>query len=155
MPRFESVNREPIVAWWAEQFGVPPASFDGLVFFRKGANAVWMVRDELTETVRYDTVGITIMRSSGIGPDGWRPTGTALQALAEHITHNRMSLNREQAVRFIAGEEVSLTDEHEDEGRRYVLIHYDGQALGCGLVCGNRLIPQVSKDRRIRDVVLP
>jgi NOL1/NOP2/fmu family ribosome biogenesis protein len=155
LPRFESVEREAIIAWWAEQFGIPEEAFDDMVFFRKGANAVWMVVDGLTEGVRYDTVGITIMRSSSIGPDGWRPTGTALQALAEHITHNRVSLDREHAVRFIAGEEVSLTDEHEDEGRRYVLVCYKGRALGCGLASSTRLIPQVSKDRRIRDIVLP
>lgn len=141
--------------WWAEHFGIPEEAFDGLVFFRKGANAVWMVVDGLSEGVRYDTVGITIMRSSSIGPGGWRPTGTALQALAAHVTLNRYSLDKEHAVRFIAGEEVSLTDEHEDEGRRYVLVCYKGRALGCGLVSGTRLIAQVSKDRRIRGIALP
>jgi len=155
LPRFESVEREDIVAWWAEHFGIPEEAFDGHVFFRKGANAVWMVVDGLVESVRYDTVGITIMRSSGIGPDGWRPTGTALQALADHITLNQLTLDKEQAARFIAGEEVSLSDEHEDDVRRYVLTRYDGSALGCGLASGTRLIPQVSKDRRVRDVQVP
>ncbi len=155
MPRFESVERKSIVAWWVEQFGIPEQAFDDFVFFRKGANAVWMVVDGLTESVRYDTVGITIMRSSSIGAAGWRPTGTALQALAEHITLNRLVLEKEHAVQFIAGQEVTLSDEHTDEGRRYVLVCYEGRALGCGLASGTRLIPQVSKDRRIRDIVLP
>jgi len=88
------VDREPVVGFWRDKFGVPPETFDGYAFYKKGAKKVWAVRRETAarldgkETfggLDYESVGLPFVR---VGGEHDKPTTDALQRFGDAATKN-------------------------------------------------------------------
>lgn len=157
----ESVEREPVVEFWREEFGVPPETFDGYEFYSKGAKRVWAVRrdavdalggDENLGAIDYESVGLPLMR---VGGEHDKPTTDALQRFGGDATRNVAELDAEEAREFVHGETVETEFDEEEDGvdLGYVVAKHDGHVLGCGLYFPGELRSQVPKGRRV-DLVL-
>lgn len=124
------------------RFGIPPAAFEGVSFFRRGRN-VWAFSLPEIPDLRCESVGLRFISVRGKVP---KPTTTALQLFGRVATKNVVDLSSDQAERFIAGERQRLEADVEDG---YVVVSYRGGVLGCGLYSEGELISQLPKERRI------
>lgn len=153
----ESVERERVVGFWREKFGVPPETFDEYVFYRKGAKKVWAVGRETADalegddtealdTLDYESVGLPLVR---IGGEHDKPTTDALQRFGDAVTKNAVELDAEKARTFVRGEDIEIEFGEDEVDLGYVVVKHDGRVLGCGLYFPGELRSQVPKGRRV------
>jgi hypothetical protein len=153
----ERIERGRVVEFWREKFGVPPETFDGYVFYKKGAKKVWAVRDDTTEALEgdspevldsldYESVGLPLMR---VGGEHDKPTTDALQRFGDAVTRNCVSLGAEDARAFVSGETVDVEFGEGVVDLGYVVVKHEGKVLGCGLYFPGELRSQIPKGRRI------
>jgi len=124
------------------RFGIPPAAFEGVNFYRKGRN-VWAFSLPEIPDLRCESVGLRFLSVRGRVP---KPTTYALQLFGRLATKNSVDLSASQAEKFIAGERQRLEAELEDG---YVVVSYRDGVLGCGLYVRGVLASQLPKERRI------
>lgn len=156
----ERAEREAVLGFWREEFGVPPEAFDGYDFYEKGGR-IWAVRHEAVgalggeknlDALDYESVGLPLLR---VGGEHDKPTTDALQRFGGEARRNVAELDAEEAREFVRGETVETEFDEEEDGvdLGYVIAKHDGRALGCGLYFPGELRSQVPKGRRV-DVVL-
>ena len=149
---FVAVDREPPLAFWEEEFGVPPAVFEGFDVYALGASKVWIVDAAVPVDgpPERETVGLPFLR---VNQEHWKPTTAALQRFGDQVSRNVVDLDADQARRFVAGDTVEATYP-ELPSLGYVAARYDGEVLGCGLYFPGELRSQIPKGRQV-DLVLP
>ncbi|MDZ7689414.1 MAG: hypothetical protein U5J64_12025 [Halobacteriales archaeon] len=154
------VERGRVVGFWREKFGVPSETFDGYVFYKKGAKKVWAVRHETVgalegdaadetetlDTLDYESVGLPLMR---VGGEHDKPTTDALQLFGDSVTKNAVELDAEDARDFVRGEDIDIEFGEDEVDLGYVVVKHDRRVLGCGLYFPGELRSQVPKGRRV------
>lgn len=156
----ERAEREPVLEFWHEEFGVASETFDGYAFYEKGGR-IWAVRSGAVEALggeknldalEYESVGLPLLR---VGGEHDKPTTDALQRFGGAATRNVAELGAEEARKFVRGETVKTEFDEEEDGvdLGYVVARHDGSVLGCGLYFPGELRSQVPKGRRV-DLVL-
>jgi NOL1/NOP2/fmu family ribosome biogenesis protein len=144
-------TRKEVLEWWAERFGIPATTFDGYTFWERGSGKLWAFHDTVPDPIGIEGLGMTFLRTR---QDHWKPTTNAVQRFGREATRNVLTLDRERARAFVAGEDQSVEWEgdwgyligaHELAGRR--------EPLGVGLYLHGELRSQVPKGRQrtIRD----
>lgn len=141
---YELEDRSKIARLWQDRFGIPVQIFDSFSFYRRAQN-VWAFSDTVLPDLKYDAIGIRMMNFK---EEPWKPTSCALQVFGRHATKNAVRLTMEQARIFLAGKIQALEAEAEPG---YVVVFYNGDALGCGLYSHGKLISQLPKESRICD----
>lgn len=139
---FQPLDRAEVAEMMQSRFGIPPATFEGVSFYRKGRN-VWAFSLPEIPDLWCESVGLRFMSVRG---RVWKPTTYALQLFGRFATKNAVDLGPDQAEKFIAGGRQSLEAELEDG---YVVVSYRGGVLGCGLYSRGELVSQLPKERRI------
>ena len=153
----ERVERDRVVGFWREKFGVPQETFDEYIFYKKGAKKVWAVRREAVgavegdeaetlETLDYESVGLPLMR---IGGEHDKPTTDALQLFGDAVRKNSVELDAEDAREFVRGEDVEIEFGEDMVDLGYVVVNHEGEVLGCGLYFPGELRSQIPKGRRV------
>jgi len=156
----ESVERDRVVDFWHKKFGVPPGTFDGYVFYKKGAKKVWAVRRETVdalvgedpdeaetlESLDYESVGLPLTR---VGGNHDKPTTDALQRFGDSVTRNDVTLGAEDARAFVRGKTVDIEFGEDEVDLGYVVVKHEGEVLGCGLYFPGELRSQIPKGRRV------
>lgn len=151
MKEFTHVNdeeRDEILGFWKEKFGVEREVFADYEVYKKGKNKAWITDYEgpLSDNDEYDyeSVGLPFLRVNQEHP---KPTTDALQVFGEHATKNVIELEKEDARKFVSGENVAKEFDVDDIG--YVIVAYDDEVLGCGLYFPGELKSQIPKGRRV------
>ncbi len=139
---FSPLDRSEVAELMESRFGIPPAAFEGVNFYRKGRN-VWAFSLPEIPDIRCESVGLRFLSVRGRVP---KPTTYALQLFGHLATKNSVDLSASQAEKFIAGDRQRLEAELEDG---YVVVSYRGEVLGCGLYARGELASQLPKERRI------
>ena len=153
----ERVERDRVVGFWREKFGVPQETFDEYIFYKKGAKKVWAVKREAVgavegdeaetlETLDYESVGLPLMR---IGGEHDKPTTDALQLFGDAVRKNSVELDVEDAREFVRGEDVEIEFGEDEVDLGYVVVNHEGEVLGCGLYFPGELRSQIPKGRRV------
>lgn len=139
---FSPLDRSEVAELMESRFGIPPAAFEGVNFYRKGRN-VWAFSLPEIPDLRCESVGLRFLSVRGRVP---KPTTYALQLFGRLATKNSVDLSASQAEKFIAGDRQRLEAELEDG---YVVVSYRDGVLGCGLYVRGVLASQLPKERRI------
>ncbi len=96
---------------------------------------------------RMVVLGLLIARISG----SVKPSTNLLQAFGNRITKNVIHLNKDQAADFAKGSDLLLkgTEQHDDTSNGYVVLKYEQQTLGCGLMQGKTIKNVLPKAKRL------
>lgn len=156
---FEDVSPTEVALMLESRFGIPEDVFAGHSFYRK-AQSIWVSSNSVLPELSYETIGL---RMISLKDRPWKPTTRALQIFGRYATKNTVCLTSSQMKIFMAGESQAIhPDSQLDPG--YVVVMYNGNALGCGLysrglyshgIDSNRtyphgkLISQIPKESRI------
>ncbi|WP_435097032.1 DUF7122 family protein [Halarchaeum sp. P4] len=139
-------TREAVLDYWEDRFGVPRDVFDDYTFWEKGAGKVWVSASDVPDGLEVESLGITFLRTR---QEHWKPTTNAAQRFGRHATDCVVTLSREEAERFVAGEDQELEWDgdwgyliaaHEVEGER--------EPLGVGLYLHGELRSMIPKGRQ-------
>ncbi|WP_160134592.1 DUF7122 family protein [Halococcus salsus] len=139
-------TREEVVAFWHDRYGVSPTVFDEYTFWEKGAGKVWAFAGEMGEPVEIEALGMTCLRTR---QEHWKPTTDAAQRFGGHATENVIDLTRDEARRFVAGEDQAI---EWDGDWGYLVAAHDvadePEPLGVGLYLHDELRSQIPKGRQ-------
>jgi NOL1/NOP2/fmu family ribosome biogenesis protein len=140
-------TREAVVDFWTGRYGLPLDTFEGHTFWEKGAGKVWAFAADLPAPADVEALGMTFLRTR---QEHWKPTTDAVQRFGRGATRNVVTLDREGARRFLAGETQELPDWGGDWG--YLIAAHeiagDLEPIGVGLYLHGELRSQVPKGRR-------
>ena len=142
-------SRAAVLEWFEERFGVDPAVFEGYSLWERGKGKIWVLAETAEpepDAVDVEALGMTVLRTR---QEHWKPTMAGVQKFGGHATRNVLELDREQAQRFLAGEEQDL-EWDGDWGYLIVAHRIAGRSepLGVGLYTYGTLRSQVPKGRR-------
>jgi NOL1/NOP2/fmu family ribosome biogenesis protein len=139
-------TREAVLDWWDERYGIPRETFEHHSFWEKGAGKVWAFRGEMHSPIKIEALGITFLRTR---QEHWKPTTDAAQRFGHHATKNVVELGRDEARRFVAGEDQQV---EWDGDWGYLIAAHDfageREPLGVGLYLHGKLRSQIPKGRR-------
>lgn len=99
------VSREEVLAYFQERFAIPPETFDEYTFWEKGAGKIWIYAGEAPSPIEVESLGMTCLRTR---QEHWKPTTDFAQRFGDRASECVIELDREQALRFAAGEDQEL-----------------------------------------------
>ncbi|SDZ83120.1 RNA-binding PUA-like domain of methyltransferase RsmF [Haloplanus vescus] len=139
-------TRAEVVDWWTDRFGVPAETFEGYTFWEKGAGKVWAFAADLPTPTDVEGLGMTFLRTR---QEHWKPTTNAVQRFGSLATRNVIELDDDDAVDFLAGEDVD--PEWEGDWGYLVVAHELAgglEPIGVGLYVHDELRSVIPKGRR-------
>ncbi|WIV66912.1 DUF7122 family protein [Natrialbaceae archaeon AArc-T1-2] len=140
------VSRGDVLAYFADRFGIPPETFDEHTFWEKGAGKIWIYAGESPSPAELEALGMTCLRTR---QEHWKPTTDFVQRFGAHARTCVIELSREQARRFVAGEDQELA---WDGDWGYLIAAHelggDREPLGVGLYVHGELRSMVPKGRQ-------
>ncbi len=140
------VSRREALDYFEDRFGIPPETFDGYSFWEKGAGKIWIYAGEAPAPIELESLGMTCLRTRQEHP---KPTTDFVQRFGREATDCVIDLSREEAERFVSGEDQELAWDgdwgyliaaHEVAGER--------EPLGVGLYLHGELRSMVPKGRQ-------
>jgi len=139
-------TRAAVLSWWEERFGIPPETFGDHTFWERGAGKIWAFADDVASPVEIEGLGMVVLRTRR---EHWKPTLEAVQRFGDAAGRNVVTLSRERARRFVAGEDQDMGWEG-DWGYLIVAHEIAGEPepLGVALYVHGELRSQVPKGRR-------
>lgn len=128
MKRSDKMSRE-IIDKLCARFGFEPELFRDmrLKATEKGKVFALAAHSE-SPNIRIVTAGFGFARL----PD--KPTTAMLQLFGKHATRNVVNVDKENARMYCAGQDLQLKETPENVTDGYVIVSYQGEPLGCGLL---------------------
>ena len=124
----ESGQREMVFGYLEDRFGIDRKHFSGFEFYMASKGRVFLGPKSIPGRLKPVSVGILIARMGG----SVKPSTTLLQLFGRHASRSIADLPKEQALRYIRGEDLRLTDNGITDG--YILLKYLDFPLGCGML---------------------
>jgi len=149
-------EREALLHWIEESFGIPRERVEPLFIFKRGRD-IWMASPQLEELSEWNEdqgtgpLPITRMGTRLARQDrqGYRLTTPAIQLLGRWATKRVVDLSRQQGERYMRGEDVAL-DHSSPIPRGQVIVRVQGRPLGSGLLEGDRIKNQIPVAQRVK-----
>jgi hypothetical protein len=123
--------------FFTDRFGVSDAALSAWRFLATGS-VIWAVRaherlEEALDVLAVERSGLPLLRKVG---RRWKPTTVALQVFDEHLTRNRVRLDRHALERLVAEGFLRGTLGGAEVG--WVAVEGPDGIAGCGLYLGPR-----------------
>ncbi len=142
-------EKEEVINYFCERFGLSKDIFAELGIFRT-ERKIYVVTNACLQDPMFlesETAGLAFLRPNSV----LKPTTDFLQLVGEHAKKNFIELSQDEAMRYIHGEDLDLSNKKLDEVEPgYVIMKYKGYILGCANFKGGNLKNQLPKSRRMR-----
>jgi NOL1/NOP2/fmu family ribosome biogenesis protein len=125
-----------------DRFGISPSVFKDYVFFkRKDSWRILHRSDHLERAARYKVEVVGIKAFHAIN-DFIKPTTRLIQLFGHLATRAWIEVSQEELKRLVSGKEIELVSDMEDG---YVILRFQGNPVGLGLLIRGRLKSQIPK----------
>lgn len=139
-------TKEKVFLYLEERFGLERALFDDYGLYMASKGRIYLGPRRVPDMPKIATVGLLVARVAG----AVKPSTNLLQALGGHVTKNILDASREQAITYARGSDFQVGKAlPEGVTKGYVLVRYDGAALGCGLLQGGIVKNMLPKAKRL------
>lgn len=139
-------SREAVLASLQERFGFQPSLFLPYGLYMGSKGRVYLGPKTVPPGLRIVTIGLLVARAAG---KVVKPTTNLLQVFGGHVTRNMISLEKEQALAYLKGEDVRIPGAVPGTTDGYVLVKYLGCPLGCALFRADTLKNMLPKAKRL------
>lgn len=144
LPRKE---KKIIIKLLKEEFGIDKVNFE---FFRTGKKRIWVCSRDLVNLdlrgLKLHSIGFYLGEWDG---DLFRLSFDATQLFSKNIKKNIIEFNDNQAKAWFEGYDVPITANLAQKyDKRYVVVKYKEDMIGCGKVRNGKVWNYVPKDRR-------
>lgn len=138
--------RGQVLSYLEERFGLPSSLFSGYGLYLGSKGRIYLGPKGVPPGLRIAVIGLTVARADG----GMKPTTNLLQAFGKQVTRNTISLEREDALRFLKGEDLAVAGSGAGNATDgYVLVKYLDCPLGCALLKSGMLKNMLPKAKRL------
>ncbi len=143
--RLSRKERESMLSYVRERFDLGKEEFKGLAIFKTQKKIYITTQECLTDPLfaKAETAGLAFLRPNKV----LKPTTDFLQVFGKHATKNCAELSKEDAERFMRGEDL---DAREELNQGYIIIKHKGHILGCANFKEGTLKNQLPRSRRSR-----
>lgn len=139
-------TKEKVFQYLEERFGIKRALFDDYGLYMASKGRIYLGPRRVPDVPKIATIGLLVARVAG----AVKPSTNLLQALGSHVTRNIIDASKEQAIAYARGGDFPLgKGKPEGVSDGYVLVRYDGAALGCGLLQGGTIKNMLPKAKRL------
>ena len=132
-----------VIDYFFERFGIEKAVFDGFGIYAGLKGKIYLGPKKLIEKPNLVTPGVLIARDLKTV----KPSTNFIQLFGHLAKKNFVELSKDDAVRFMKGEDLAL--EKTDAENGYVVVRYENYSLGCGFLEDKNLRNQVPKAKRV------
>ncbi|MGQ4832815.1 MAG: methyltransferase RsmF C-terminal domain-like protein [Candidatus Asgardarchaeia archaeon] len=147
MPSFERMTkrqRKDILKILKENFGFEELPY---ILLSSGKRRIWICPPDVAKInfkgLYIHSIGLYFANyDRGI----LRLSFDATQVFSKDIKKNIIEVNKEEAEKWMLGESLPVRGNLEDN--QVVVVKYNNDFLGCGIVKNNRILNHVPKDRR-------
>lgn len=142
----EKRRQKELISFLEERFGMDSHAFSGFGLITTPKGRVFMVTPgvyEFSETMNVASICLPFARLEG----KIKPTSVMLQMFGHLATKNVIELDREDAINFAKGLDLSANRHECSDG--YIILKYEGIPLGCGLLRGNEIKNMLPKAKRM------
>jgi len=145
--KLNNKEKKEIFSYVYERFGIQENVFKEMGFF-KTQKAIYVATRTCISSPLFnytETAGLAFLRFNKV----LKPTTNFLQLFGKHIKKNFIALDKDDAERFIRGEDLEV-GEKRDLNPGYVMVKYKEHTLGCANFKEGNLKNMISKSRRRR-----
>lgn len=142
--KLSTKEKKNIFKYFKARFNIEKTIFDKLGFYKNTKGIISIGPKSIIQNTRVISSGISILRMNG----ELKPTTTFFQTFGKYIKKNFVELNREDAIKYISGEDLFI--ETKDITKGYVLIKYKEFSIGGSSFKNNKLKNMIPKSRRIK-----
>jgi len=147
MKLLSAEEREKILKWANETFGIPESVFENLALFETGRE-IWVANREtlkinLSQVLRR---GIRFCRKT---KKGYRLVSTGVLTFGAYATKGVVEIDKDAAEKFVRGEDLKVTPNIETMPKQ-IIVRFKGTPLGSGIVTPKGIKNQVPVAKRIR-----
>ena len=141
-------EREEALSYFCERFGLSKDIFSELGLFQTERKIYVLTNAGLHDHLfpSSETAGLAFLRPNGV----FKPTTDFLQLVGKLARKNFVELSREDAERYIHGEDLDLSKKEVALDPGYVIVKYKGYVLGCANFKEGNMKNQLPKSRRMR-----
>ena len=143
MEKCSSKEKKFIFKYFKERFGVEKEVFKGHELFMSSRKMVFVGPKSIIKNPRVVCPGVSIFRFDNV-----KPTTNFFQTFGNHVNKSIISLNKENVLKFIAGEDLQMENKEVSDG--YVCVKYENFSIGCAIFKNNYLKNMIPKSRRIK-----
>ncbi len=135
--------KEKVFEYFEERFGISGKVFSGFRLYsdQKGRVILGPRTIPLDKAI---SIGMQIAHMNG----SIKPSTNFLQMFGRHATKNIVEITKEQAQKYIKGEDIEFHVPPKSASEGYVLLKYLEFPLACGLLKGNKVRNVLPKPRR-------
>lgn len=133
-----------------EQFGIE--SING-IFVKKGRERIFLFQGDFSPEEIKDLEEITPIERAGVYIGKYVPAEESIrlsiegtQVFKDQINKNIFELDKEQAERWMSGQELNL----KPGTRGFVIMKYENDFLGCGKASEEKITNFIPKNRRLK-----
>lgn len=137
-------QREAVLGYLEERFGIGQQHFSGFGLYMGSKGRVFLGPKRIPGPATPVSVGILIARISG----SVKPSTNLLQLFGRHATRNVMELSKDEAIRYLNGEDLRVSEKKVTDG--YVLLQYLEFPLGCGMLKKGVIKNMLPKAKRMQ-----
>lgn len=128
------------------RFGIPKNSFEGYCLYLGSKNKIYLGPKSAPDKLKIICIGISIARMDG----GIKPTTNLFQVFGNLVTANFVELGLEQAMEYVKGGDLTILEQKPSVSDGYVLLRYQSNNLGCGLLKNGIVKNMLPKARRMK-----
>ncbi len=134
-------ERKEFAGYMFDRFGIAKQNFAGFELYA-GDKGRLFLGTPCRFQMNFISIGIQAARF-GRRP---KPSSALLRAFGSCIKKNRISLTKENAVKYMKGENLAVQSTEATEG--YVALFYNEYCLGCGLLRNHEMKNMLPKAKR-------
>ncbi len=137
-------QRRAILRYLEERFRITKSKLGEFELYDSGNGRINLGPKRSLEKPGMVSVGLLIARVER----DIKPTTNLFQTLGYLVERNVVLLQKEQAIKFLKGEDLTLNETEVNESEKgYVLVRYGKSDLGCALLSGTLLRNMVPKSK--------
>ena len=133
-----------------ERFGFKPDAFEGYDFYRNAKDKIFIVGKEASLATRaypkrLTNAGMLFARQDAT----LKPSSNMIQLFGRAVHKNVLEIDRVKARIYVEGFDIDVeTPKNVKDG--YVILKYEGNPMGCGLLKEGQVKNMIPKAKRMR-----
>lgn len=144
------MEKKFVLEYLKARFGITEKYFEAFEFYSASKGRIFLGPKNLTVVdERNVSVGVLVARLGD--NDNVKPTTNMLQMFGKFANRNIVKLTKENAVKYAEGSDIEVSDQEVSASADgYVIIAYNGDSLGCGLLKGGKIKNMLPKAKRMK-----
>lgn len=151
------IELKKLKKYLTELYSIDESVLDDLVFLKKGKD-VWITNKATKNFLNFgkafiiNSLGLRAIRNAFGVP---KITTNFAIFLNKNINSNYYELNKEELEEYTHGYDIMLKNDGKNSFKNYLIMKYNKEVYGVGLIIDNTIKSQVPKGRRLRNQINP